>query len=261
MYDEESVSDLVLERVKPDKFFTYPDYYEETEITEIIRRSCLKANEMRKQLGVYLQIEGILKSDVPPVIVSVLLGGLGNAIEWLFGAIGMMATAIYGALVLSLFFLAFTEGAGRSGVYLWLYSGFPENLLILLGIPLLILYFVGIMISVKNDLEAFVGARKAVTVEKNEWERELKKQAESVDCLYNEIYNMSCIGGIPIGSWQECDRIWGYIKEKRADSLSEALNLLEMDQRTENFGKNRSVLAQRVEIEYSRAGFLLRKTV
>lgn len=256
MNDEKSIGDLVMERVKPREFFTYPEYCEETEITEIIRRSCEKANEMRKHFGTYLQIEEMLKDNVPPVIINVLLGGFVNVFEWVFSVIGMGITVVYSSVMLALYFLAFTIRARRTGFYLWLYSEFPQNLLILFGIPLLLLFLIGIMVTIKNDLETFVEARKATTVERAEWEREMDKEAKATNTLYNEISKMFEIGGIPAGYWHECDRIWGYIKDRRADSLSEALRLLEADQKSERFGKDESMKERLLEVTYLRAEFI-----
>lgn len=239
MNDEKSIGDLVMERVKPREFFTYPEYCEETEITEIIRRSCEKANEMREHFGTYLQIEEMLKAKVPPVIISVLLGGFVTVFDWIFSEVGIVACGVYGGIIVSLFI-----------------TKILRNLRIFVVVPLIIFFLIGIMVTIKNDLETFVEARKATTVERAEWEREMDKEAKATNTLYNEISKMFEIGGIPAGYWHECDRIWGYIKDRRADSLSEALRLLEEDQKSERFGKDESMKERLLEVTYLRAEFI-----
>lgn len=259
MDEEISVSDLVLERVKPREFFAYPSFWEENEIIETIRRSCENANETRRHLGKYLQIEEIVESKIPPVAISLLLSGFTNALTWVFSTVGIAFCGIYGGTIAALLILAFTGSAKRGGMYLWLYLGFPQNLLLLVGIPLIIVYLIGITASIKYDYEDFAEARKAVTIEKDKWEIELRKEAKETDRLYSDIYKLSTLGGIPLEMWFECDRIWSYFKDGRADTLKEALTILEKDLRAERFVKKEDIGEYKLKLAFLRAGHLEEK--
>lgn len=247
MDDERDVSDLMRETVKPSEYFVYPEHLEKSEAIEIIRRSCESANSMKEHYSNYLSIEEMLEGGVPPTAVMIMLDALGNVFKWLQKLFFLVA--FYMGLLFALLFIVFTGGKRRNALYFWLYAEFPENLTILIGVPLLVLYIVGVCVSLKKNLDNFREARKVVTIDRPRWEADMQSEKKKADDLYKYISNMEALGGIPVQRWMECHRIWGYFAEGSAETLKEALELLRKERRAEEFGKTDTILEKKLQLK------------
>lgn len=254
MIEEKSVGEMIADAVKPEEYFKYPDYLEKSEIIELVRRSAEKANQLKKHYGNYLAIEDMLDSKVPPAAISVLLNGIINVFKWLDGH--WLFIALYGGILVSLFFMAFTGGARRDTLYYWLYSNFPENLWILLGVPLLLIFVYEILKTLKNDWNDFQDARKTITVDRPGWEREMMEEKNKSRKLYEELKTLETIGGVPVQFWFESDKIWGYFLDCKVDTLKEALLLFEKDKRVESLGKSKTIAETRLDLALMEIAYL-----
>lgn len=247
MDDEKEVSDLIRESVKPREYFRYPEYMRKSEVMEVIRRSCESSNDMKEHYSNYLGIEEMLNENIPPVAVTVMLSGLTYVFDWLQKL--LLLVIIYLGLIGALLFIVFTGGSRQNEFYFWLYSQFPENLILFIGLPLLVMYILGICVSIKRNLQEFKEARRVVTTDRHLWEADMKREKQKAIELYERVSDMEALGGIPVQLWMESDRIWGYVSEGSADTLKEALTLLEKEKRAERFGKTNTILENKLQLK------------
>ena len=226
--EEKGFSGLLLEKVKEDSYFEYPSFMERTSKKDIILTSCKLANQFRKNCGEHLYAHELLKADIPPVPTAILLTGLEHALEWYAKSVLLQfGAAAYILLILFLQGAAFFRIGYDFQIVKWMGQGFPKSLLICLCAPLLLMYILGLIKCIMNDIGDLKEARKMVTTDRHIWENEKKEKYQEMERQKEELARLSEIGGIPREYWLYGAQIWGLFKEGRADTVAEAINVLD----------------------------------
>lgn len=207
-------SDLYYDMVDSREELEYPAGMEVSPEMEIARDSIGCAYDAMENWLAYDEIKMILESEEPPVIVSVILGGVVEVLSFAF--CHKVLTALFLGICAVMAFFAVDAGAGYAQILdaaLWLLAA---------------LYAVGLAASL-TQVKTYAQMRRAVTSERAQYEKLRDKYFERYKQMMMGLNDLEEEGGIPADMMMSCDVIWRYFRDGKAKTMEQALSLYEKE--------------------------------